>query len=85
MHFLWMKFRCSSELQTFEESSSMLRVSKYSQGSNNPETSDAPEDESEVRTVSFSDETGTTVANVLQGASSAIRSYSDVVRGKQGK
>jgi hypothetical protein len=64
---------------------SVLRDSKYSQGSNNPETSDVHEDETEVRMVSFSDETGTTVANKSQEASTSTRSYSDVVRGKKGK
>jgi hypothetical protein len=61
---------------------SVLKDSKYSQGSNNPEETDAREDETEVRRVSFSEVPG---ANEFRGASSAIRSYSDVVRGKKGK
>jgi hypothetical protein len=60
----------------------VLRDSKYSQGSTNPEEGDAREDETEVHHVSFSEATGT---NEFQGASSAIRSYSEVVSGKKGK
>ena len=59
----------------------MLKDSKYSQGSTNPEVTDAHEDETEVRRVSFSE---APVANESQGASSAIRSYSEVVSGKKG-
>ena len=60
----------------------MLRDSKSSHDSTNPEATDVLEVESEVRRVSFSETTG---ANESQGALSAIRSYSEVVGGKQGK
>ena len=61
---------------------SLLKDSKYRQGSTNPEATDVLEVESEVRRVSFSK---ATAANEIRGASSAIRSYSEVVSGKKRK
>ena len=73
---LIMNIDSSSEFHSSNHRS-VLKDSKSRQGSNNPETSDI-----EVQRVSFSE---VPVANESQGASSAIRSYSEVVSGKNGK
>jgi hypothetical protein len=61
---------------------SVLKDSKYSHDSTNPETNNGPEVDSEVGRVSFSEATGT---NESRSASTAIRSYSEVVSGKKRK